>query len=283
MEFAHFSRVIRVHALHNANGLPIAFALPSPCHGRPSSTVTPRPQNPNASTLRLSAYIPHRAYPPLSVSCHSPSLCTTCMGMSLVPPAFVPTVRMCPPLVDHHDNDAHSTPSHASRAPSMRPGPHPCVLGPIHVSWAPSTCPGPIHASHPHRRIQPPPTHSRPHAHGMCCCPPALYFLLTHADQPPALYTCHSSFLASPFAHSCPLPRTACPAPLYAPFNACQTRRVPMVPTLTPHQTSSSVRTRTQHAGECADAARRPLHEDPAVAHVLVPGAPSTHVPPPTL
>ena len=30
------------------------------------------------------------------------------------------------------------------------------------------------------------------------------------------------------------------------------------------------------HAGGCADVACRPLHEDPAVAHVLVPGAPST-------
>ena len=43
-----------------------------------------------------------------------------------------------------------------------------------------------------------------------------------------------------------------------------------------PHQTSSSVHTCVRHAGGCADAARRPLHEDPAAAHVLVPGAPST-------
>ena len=88
------------------------------------------------------------------------------------------------------------------------------------MSQAPSTRPGPIHASHPHLRIQPPPIHSRPHAHGMCCCPPALYILLTHADQPPTLYMCHSSFLPSPFARSCPPPWTAHPAPLHAPFNA---------------------------------------------------------------
>ena len=45
---------------------------------------------------------------------------------------------------------------------------------------------------------------------------------------------------------------------------------------LTLHQTSSLVRTRVWHAGGCADVAPRPLHEDPTVAHVLVPGAPST-------
>ena len=110
----------------------------------------------------------------------------------------------------------------------------------------------------------------------MCCCPPALYVLLTHADQPPALYMCHSSFLPSPFARSCPLPRTVRPAPLYTPFNARQTRHTPTAPTLTLHQTSSSVCTHAWHAGRCADAACRPLHEDPTVAHVLVPGAPST-------
>ena len=55
-----------------------------------------------------------------------------------------------------------------------------------------------------------------------------------------------------------------------------QTRHALTAPALTPHQTSSSVCTRAQHAGGCADAAHRPLHEDPTAAYVLVPGAPST-------
>ena len=79
------------------------------------------------------------------------------------------------------------------------------------MSQAPSTHPGPIHTSRPHLCIQPPPTCSCPYAHGMCCHPPALYVLLTHADRPPALY------LLPAFG---PLYATLCSHPLRLPIHA---------------------------------------------------------------
>ena len=73
------------------------------------------------------------------------------------------------------------------------------------MSQAPSTHPGPIHTSCPHLCIQPPPTCSRPHAHGMCCHLLALYVLPTHTDRPPALYLPPAFSPLHATLHSCPL------------------------------------------------------------------------------
>ena len=95
-------------------------------------------------------------------------------GQSLVPPVSVPTARTRPPLVDHHDNDACSAPSHTSRAPSTCPGPH------LHIP-APSTRPVPIYASSHHPRI-PAPTL-------MVCaatCQPSMFYSPTLTGHPPS-------------------------------------------------------------------------------------------------
>ena len=103
---------------------------------------------------------------------HTPLLPTT--GMSLVPPVSVPTARTHPPLVNHHDNDAHSAPSHTSWAPSMRPGPH------LHIP-APSTCPVPIYASSHHPCVPTPML--------MVCAAarrPSKFYPLTLTGHPPS-------------------------------------------------------------------------------------------------